>query len=35
MNDYVVLFDESLNDVVQSKQMDVLVRFWDGTNVCT
>ena len=26
---------QSLNDVVQSKQMDVLVRFWDGTNVCT
>ena len=34
VNDHVVLFDESLNDVLQSKQMNVL-KLWDGTNVCT
>ena len=34
-NDYVMLFDESLNDGLQSKQMDVFVRFWDGPKVNT
>ena len=31
--DYVVLFDESLNDALQSKQLDVLVRLWDANEV--
>ena len=29
---YVITFDESLNDVTQSSQMDVLVRFWDNSS---
>ena len=33
--DYVLLFDESLNDRLQSKQMDVLVRLWDVNRVAT
>ena len=28
---YTVMFDESLNSVTQSSQMDILVRFWDNT----
>ena len=28
---YTVMFDESLNSVAQSSQMDILVRFWDNT----
>lgn len=35
INDYVVLFDESLNAGLQSKQMDIFVRFWDGNKVST
>ena len=31
--DYVVLFNESLNDALQSKQLDVLVRLWDANKV--
>ena len=31
--DYVLLFDESLNKDLQSKQMDVLVRCWDDGKV--
>ena len=27
---YTVMFDESLNSVAQSSQMDILVRFWDN-----
>eukprot|EP00117_Sycon_ciliatum_P022771 scpid71843/ scgid19539/ len=34
-SDYVVLFDESLNYVTQSKQLDVLVRIWDVDRVST
>ena len=26
---YVICFDESLNDVIQSCQMDVLIRYFD------
>lgn len=33
-NHYVLLFDESLNDQLQQKQMDVHVRFWEGSQVC-
>lgn len=32
---YVMLFDESLNHHLQSKQMDLHVRLWDGANVKT
>jgi len=32
---YVVLFDESLNDTIQSKQMDIHVRYWSGDTVQT
>lgn len=32
---YVVLFDESLNQHLQSKQMDLHVRLWDGAEVKT
>ena len=35
ISDYVVLFDESLNEGLQSKQMDIFVRFWDGNKVST
>ena len=30
-----MLFDESLNPVLQSKQMDVMVRLWDVSQVTT
>ncbi|XP_077484032.1 uncharacterized protein LOC144094048 [Amblyomma americanum] len=29
---YVVLFDESLNDYLQRKQMDIHVRYWDAVS---
>lgn len=32
---YVMLFDESLNHHLQSKQMDLHVRLWDGAEVKT
>lgn len=32
---YVVLFDETMNHHLQSKQMDVHVRLWDGAEVKT
>ena len=32
---YVILFDESLNHLLQTKQMDVLVRVWDANRVST
>lgn len=32
---YVVLFDESLNHILQSKQMDLHVRLWEGAEVKT
>ena len=31
--DYVVLFDESLNDTLQFKQLDVFVWLWDANKV--
>lgn len=34
-NDYVLLFDESMNKSLQSKQMDFHVRFWDEDSVHT
>lgn len=34
-NGYVLLFDESLNQKTQSKQMDIHVRFWDNDVVAT
>ena len=30
---YVLMFDESLNQEMQKKQLDVLVRFWDDGQV--
>jgi hypothetical protein len=30
---YVLMFDESPNKKMQSKQLDILIRFWDGDNV--
>ena len=30
---YVLMFDESYNKFMKSKQMDILVRFWDVNNV--
>lgn len=30
---YVLLFDESLNSEMQSKQLDVLVRYWNADKV--
>lgn len=30
---YVLLFDESLNDNLQKKQVDIHIRFWDGDEV--
>nr|XP_042897038.1 uncharacterized protein LOC122269187 [Parasteatoda tepidariorum] len=33
--DYCVMFDESLNKSLQSKQLVVLVRFWDDENFVT
>ena len=27
-------FDESLNEVIQTSEMDLFVRFWDGTDKC-
>ena len=32
-SEYVLLFDESLNSEVQSKQLDVLVRYWNADKV--
>lgn len=32
-DDYVLLFDESLNDKTQSKQCDFYIRHWDGDKV--
>ncbi|XP_047140612.1 uncharacterized protein LOC124815840 [Hydra vulgaris] len=29
---YIVSFDESLNDITQTCQMDLLVRYWDGND---
>ena len=29
-DDYVLLFDESLHKPLQEKQLDVLLRYWDG-----
>lgn len=34
-SDDVLLFDESLNRPLQSKQLDVHIRFWDGDHVST
>ena len=33
--EYVLLFDESLNPALQEKQMDVMVRLWDVNQVST
>ena len=33
--EYVLLFDESLNPSMQTKQMDVMVRIWDANRVRT
>ena len=30
-NCYTVLFDESLNRISQTSQMDILLRYWDTT----
>ena len=32
-SEYVLLFDESLNSEMQSKQLDVLVRYWNADKV--
>jgi len=32
---FVLMFDESLNEQLQKKQLDILVRFWDGDKVFT
>ena len=32
-NEYVLLFDESLNANLQSKQLDIHIRFWEGSHV--
>ena len=32
---YVILFDESLNQMLQKKQMDFLIRTWQHGEVCT
>ena len=32
---YVLLYDESLNGPLQSKQLDVHVRYWCGSNIVT
>ncbi len=32
---YVLCFDESLNDILQSGQMDVHVRYWKDGKVCS
>lgn len=34
-SEYVILFDKNLNDVTQTKQMDIHTRFWDGDTVRT
>lgn len=34
-NGYILLFDESLNQKTQSKQMDIHVKFWDNDIVAT
>ena len=33
--DYVLLFDESLNSELHSKQVDIHIRFWDRGQVNT
>nr|KAI8731911.1 hypothetical protein BgiMline_030099 [Biomphalaria glabrata] len=33
--DYVLLFDETLNGPLQSKQLDVHVRYWNGRSITT
>ena len=33
--DYVLLFDESLNSELHSKQVDIHIRFWDQGQVNT
>ncbi|KAK6993641.1 Luciferin 4-monooxygenase [Biomphalaria glabrata] len=33
--DYVLLFDETLNGPLQSKQLDVHVRYWNGSSITT
>ena len=33
--DYVLLFDEALNKKAQQKQLDIHLRFWNGTEVAT
>lgn len=35
VRDYVLPFDESLNRPLQSKHLDVHIRFWDGDCVST
>jgi len=32
-NGYVLLFDESLNSNLQSKQLDIHICFWEGSQV--
>ena len=32
-SEYILLFDESLNSEMQSKQLDVLVRYWNADKV--
>ena len=32
-NEYVLLFDESLNSNLQIKQLDIHIRFWEGSQV--
>ena len=32
---FTILFDESLNNKSQQKQMDIHVRFWAGNQVVT
>ena len=34
-DDYVLLFDETLNKPLQEKQLDVLVRYWDGDMIAS
>jgi hypothetical protein len=29
------MFEESLNQVTQEKQIDVHVRYWQGTHICS
>ena len=32
---FMVIFDETFNDIFQKEQMDILVRFWRADNVVT